>query len=130
MIDPRTEELLNAALDGALTDGEAEELRNRLAQSDEARAYQASLEALHNALGSLPQQDLPGALHGSISDGIQLPSSSPRSAVFPISAWPGVIRYGLAASLGMAVAIFLYQIQPDLGTAVDYSQMTGHDCTR
>ena len=97
MIDARTEELINAALDDELGAGERGELEQRLAGSSEAREYQASLQQLDNHLRAMPQEALPASLHEQITTAVELPAPVSRKAgIADVRAWPGVVRYGLA----------------------------------
>lgn len=125
MIDPRTEDLINAGLDGVLSDEETSELNESLARSAEARDYQASLTRMHNTLQALPPEAMPATLHQNISAAISMRRPQPRPAVFKIAAWPAAVRYGLAASLGMAVAVGIYETQPGTPGSADYRQMMG-----
>ncbi len=124
MMDARTEELINAALDNELDAAEVAELDKILGQSAEARAYHASLQQLDVQLRALPRENIPAGLHEDISSAISLPRA-PAKTIAPAHSWPGVVRYGLAASLGLAVAIGFYELRTLPPGSANYDLMTG-----
>lgn len=125
MIDPRTEELINAAIDGELSHDDEQELQRRLADSPDARQLQAELSQLDSMLKRLPQQEAPATLHENITTAVELPAT-PSAAVPVLASWPGVARYGLAAALGgLAVALSFFSTQGMWQDPAEYDQLVG-----
>jgi hypothetical protein len=129
MLDERTINLINAELDGELSDSERSELEAILRDSTEARTLRADLGRLGELMERLPAQEPPARLSGQILDSVQL--SRVRSRVrrpfspagFLASLQPAQIGVGFAAGLLLAVGYF--ELSPaDLGEG-DSARMVG-----
>lgn len=124
MIDERARDLINEELDHELTADEQHELAAILDASAAAREYRDGLQAMHEVLSGLPREEPPEDLHERISATVDtiVPVAAPQGAPH---ARPAIIRYGLAASLGLMVAVAIYETQPDAGLEADVQQMVG-----
>jgi len=123
MIDERTRELINAAVDGDLGQAELERVQRILEESEEASRYHAELSRLAGLLQSLPDQELPHGLHARIVQATPLPALARR--VFRFADLPGVLRYGFAAAAGLLLAVTLYEGGQDWNNSNDASRMVG-----
>jgi len=125
MIDEHTIELIQTGLDGELDDAGRAELENLLAQSEEARQYQAQMSKLSAFLDRAPEQEVPEGLREKILDGIRLPASRTIEARSGIRRIPGFLRYGLTAAAGLLLAFGVYEYRPGQDGAPDISDMAG-----
>ncbi|MDH3767670.1 MAG: hypothetical protein OES99_04365, partial [Gammaproteobacteria bacterium] len=100
MIEERTMELINDAMDGELSEAEQAELAGRLAQSEEARNYQTGMNELDVLLQELPNQPMPEELHRNIIHNIKLADRPTMRPLSRIGNWSGFVRYGFAAAAG------------------------------
>lgn len=123
MIDERTRELINAAVDGDLDPSERERVQRILEESEAARRYHADLTRLSGLLQSLPGQELPDGLHARIVQAAPLPGKAKR--IFRFADLPAVLRYGFAAATGLLLAVTLYQGGQDWSGSGDVSRMVG-----
>lgn len=124
-MDARTEFLINAELDGDLDQAEMDELRQRLAASPEAVKFRDRIRMTHDMLGTLRPEEPPAALHERITSAVSLPAPAETAPV--AGANPrlhGVVRYGLAASVGLAAGLLLNGLLPAFDT-VDVNQVRG-----
>lgn len=119
MIDERAIALINLELDGEITDDERKELTGILEASREARDYRDSYRQMHALLSDAPRQDLPRDLHERVMSGMQAPVRVTRPSGGRL---PAIVRYGLAASVGLMVAVGFYEAQPH---SADVGAMTG-----
>lgn len=126
MIDARTEELINADIDGELDADARQELRQRLSDSAEARTLHAQLVKLDSLLKALPQQEAPATLRESITTAVELPQPDAVAVAPFVASWPGVARYGLAAALGgLAVALGFFSTMGMWESPSEYDQLIG-----
>lgn len=125
MIDERTRELINGALDGELTDAELKEMDQQLATSAEARRYLAGMSDLDSFLKNLPAEALPDEVHGNIVRNVTLPAASASATHTSPAGLPVFLRYGFAAAAGLLVAVGLYRYAPQLTAPGDLEQMIG-----
>ena len=84
MITERTMQLINADIDGELSQAGQSELESMLESSAEARAMRAELLKLNNLMSSLPAQQPPPDLNQRIMQTIKL---SRQKSPFAISQW-------------------------------------------
>jgi hypothetical protein len=129
MLEERIINLINAELDGELTDSERSELEAILRDSAEARTMRADLRRLGELMERLPAQEPPAGLSGQILNGVQLPRARTRvrrsfsPAGFLASLQPAQIGVGFAAGLLLAVGYF--ELSPaNLGES-DSARMVG-----
>jgi hypothetical protein len=121
MIDARTIELVNGAIDGELSETEQAEFDALIENSPQARKYHAELCRLDELLKQMTHEDLPADLHEKITASIEL-SSPARSPV--VRAFPRALGYGIAASVALLIAVGIYQSGLVRGPQ-DVAQMTG-----
>ena len=112
MLDKRTNELINGALDGELGPAEQMEFNTLIAESEEARRHKESLSRLIERLAEEPEIELPDGLEGRLLREMPLPASQ---AWFTWSAgWMQgkTITHGLAAAAGILAAVAFYEFTP------------------
>lgn len=73
-------DLISAALDGALSPGEARELEDHLSQCPQCRALAMDLREIHAALSALPEEQPPAGLTDRIMDAL------PKDNIVPLPA--------------------------------------------
>jgi len=112
MIGECERELIQRSIDGELDAREQGELESLLAASPEAREFHADLASLDQALRSLPGETPPAGLRDDIVGAIELPAAAARR---DSAALPAFMRYGLAASVGLMIAVAFYEGGPYLG---------------
>ena len=125
MIEERTIELINAGVDGELTESEQHELQALLEQSEEARHYYSELNRLADFLDKVPDRDMPGELHGRILDGFELSTKRSLGSIFNFGELPGLVRYGLAAAAVLLLGVGYYGSREELAEPGDVSSMVG-----
>lgn len=132
MIDPKTIELMNRALDGAATEPERADLDRTLTASPEARAHYEALGRIVRKLDSVPMVDPPAHLHPRVMDAVD--ASGPRYAhaaephgfsvwfhrVFPTPS----LRYASTFGLGLAAGALILAFARGEG-GIDPSQVSG-----
>lgn len=112
MLDKRTNELINGALDGELGPAEQMEFNTLMAESDEARRHKESLSRLIDRLAQEPEIELPEDFEGRLLRAVPLPASR---AWFTWSAgWMQgkPVSHGLAAAAGLLAAVAFYEFSP------------------
>lgn len=120
--------LVSAAADDALSAAEQVELEQLLETSPEAQRFGTDLDRLESLLGQIDQLDPPAKLHDQIMDRIVTPAVQPARTIF---AWPRplapqfVLRYGMAAALGMLLTVVFYESQQQLTTSMDIADLVG-----
>lgn len=129
MSDERILRLVSAAADDALSAAEQVELERLRKTSPEAQRFGADLEQLESLLGQVAPLDPPEKLHDQIMDRVVAPAAvRPAHTIF---AWPRplapqfVLRYGLAAALGMLLMVVFYESQQQLTTSMDIADLVG-----
>lgn len=125
MLNEQAIDLINRSMDGVLSESEQAEFELLLADSEEARQYNAELNALGTLLGGLPAVEPPQALEGRLIRQIPLPQRRPW---FTLSAgWMQgkAIPYGVAAATGVLATVAFYQFNPQPGGISDYSSLVG-----
>jgi len=121
MISNQISSLLNAEIDGELSSIQAEELRQQLHHSVDARAEQTELKAFAKLIRDLPEPTVPQFLHHAVMNQIRLPHSTRlqkhesqeaipwyRTAALRITLafaagtllTTGIVRYGSVINLG------------------------------
>ncbi|MBT8135548.1 MAG: hypothetical protein KJO54_00910 [Gammaproteobacteria bacterium] len=125
MIDERTRELINGALDGELTDAELKEMDQNLAMSAEARRYLAGMSDLDSFLKNLPAEALPDEVHGNILRNVTLPAASAPAPHTSRAGMPVLLRYGFATAAGLLLAVGIYRYMPQAAAPGDLEQMIG-----
>jgi anti-sigma factor RsiW len=138
--DDRREELLHLRLDGALTEADRAEVEALLRADEQARGRADQLEALAEALASMPESEPPAGLAHSVMDRIYqsapastraVPASGPQTAgaapagvhdVQPVMDG-GVMRtkvlWGLAAAAAVVLSVFLVKGFPSAGEGTE-----------
>ena len=125
MINERTLELINAAIDGELGPGEQAELDAILESYAEARAMNAELLKLTNLMEGLPAQQPPVELASQVLQQIKLPA---KKASFFGSGWLPSIQpaaVGAAFAAGLVVTVAFYEISSDRPVSDDAASMGG-----
>lgn len=79
MIEPKTIELMNRALDGALTEPERADLDRVLTASNEARTYYEAVARLVRRLDSVPLVDPPAEMHPRIVAALERVERTPAA---------------------------------------------------
>ncbi len=125
MLDERVKALISAALDGALSDLERDELDRQLAESAEARRYRDCLKQIDRVLAGTPAVAAPPDLHEQILAGIDASAHAPRTRRFSFRRPPVLVRYGLAAAAGLLLAVGIYEIRPQLSGLQDSDRLVG-----
>jgi len=109
MIDERDIELVQGDIDGELGETQREQLRKRLAESPDMRAYQAKMQDLANVLSSVPSLEPPGDLRQELLRRVGSPGRR-KGRFFAAGWWPVLPALGYAASfaagLGLAAALY------------------------
>lgn len=125
MNDDRARDLINAELDDELTATEQRELAALLETSAEARAYRDGMQEVHGLLSDLPRVALPEQLHEQITATLVAPGPVNAPNASAAAAWPAVVRYGLAASLGLMLAVGFYEARPAGPANANIEDMVG-----
>ncbi|HUO81915.1 MAG TPA: hypothetical protein VM616_03550 [Gammaproteobacteria bacterium] len=110
MIDERDIELVQGDIDAELGETQREQLRNRLTDSAELRAYQAKLRNLANVLNSMPPLEPPDDLHRQLLRRVDSPGGR-RGRIFSAGRWPvpPALRYAASFAVGLGFAAVLYE---------------------
>jgi hypothetical protein len=125
MLEEHAIELINAGVDGELSDARQQELKTLLDDSEEARNYYSEVEQLADTLNRLPALELPVEIHGKIVDGIDLPARSSRASIFRFGEMPSFLRYGMATAVVLLLAVGLYGNREELAAPGDVADMVG-----
>jgi hypothetical protein len=125
MLDERTKELINAGLDGELSESARRELDETLAQSEQARQAAADMDRLGQLLGELPDLDPPPGLSGQILDRVELPRRWSFREWLGLSPQATPAAYGLAFAAGLLMAVGFYELAPAPPAGGDMSGMVG-----
>jgi hypothetical protein len=125
MISERSMELINADIDGELSQAEQSELEAVLESSSEARAMNAELLKLNNLMSSLPDEQPPQDLNSQILQNIKLPSQrSPFSLAGLLSSFQPATA-GLAFAAGLLLTVGFYELSSDRLGPGDSASMVG-----
>lgn len=139
MIDPKTIELMNRALDGVATEPERADLDRALTASPEARSHYEAISRLVRRLDAVEMIDPPSELHHKIVAAMS--AVEPTRAVphtshagheheHGFAAWlrhafsPPGLRYGATFGLGLAAGLVILLVLPT-GPSVDPSHVSG-----
>lgn len=125
MITERTMQLINADIDGELSQAEQLELESILESSAEARAMKAELLKLNNLMSKLPAQQPPPDLKDRILQTSKLPVQKPT---FSISGWFASFQpatAGLAFAAGLLLTVGFYELSSDRLVSGDAVSMVG-----
>jgi hypothetical protein len=129
MLNERIADLIQAEIDGALAEGDREELRIALAESAVARAYRDEMLHLASMLNDVPDLEPPAGLNRRILDSIELPA--PRQLPAWLRNWFQPASYGLAVAAGMLLAVGMIKVLPlsddDMTSLV--GSMVSHDAS-
>lgn len=128
MTDDNKLELVSAAIDGELDDGEQRELDVLLNSSKEARDLKADLEQLDSMLKGVPELDPPESLHASIMAETEPRPAPGKSSAFDwlLQSLPGAgLRYALAAAAGAIVAAVIITTPPPQSASMDIADLVG-----
>lgn len=110
IVDERIADLIQAEVDGVLSESDREVLKSELAQSAAARAYRDEMMHLASLLNQVPDLDPPPGLNRRILDSIELPA--PRQLPAWLRNWFQPASYGLAVAAGMLLAVGMIRILP------------------
>ena len=125
MLDTKSIELINAAVDGELDVAGQNQLDELLESSSEARELHSELLRLSNFLDALPPQHPPSGLSDQILGQIRLPKQlsrfSPRYWLNPLRP----LAMAAAFSAGLMLAVGFYELGPQHGSQHDVNQMMG-----
>jgi len=128
MTDQRTLEMISAAADGELNASERAELEQLLANSAEARKFQAELAEMDSLMGDVPAVEPPSSLHLQIVNRVTLPQNKADTSFWrwlkPPQFMP-VLRYGLAAAVGVLLATSFYESQSLFPANNDFDDLVG-----
>ena len=128
MTDQRTLEMISAAADGELNASERAELEQLLENSAEARKFQAELAEMDSLLGDVPAVEPPDSLHLQIVNRVTLPQNKADTSFLrwlkPPQFMP-VLRYGLAAAVGVLLAASFYESQSLFPSNHDFDDLVG-----
>jgi len=120
MLNERITDLIQADIDGELTDHDRAELSRALLQSQEARKFRDDMIRINGLMASIPSLDPPFGLQHKIINAIKLPKRVQFSA--RTSRWLQPASYALALAAGVVMGIGLAQMSPretqDLSTVV------------
>jgi len=125
MITERTMQLINADIDGELSQAGQSELESMLESSAEARAMRAELLKLNNLMSSLPAQQPPPDLNQRIMQTIKL---SRQKSPFAISQWFASFQpatASLAFAAGLLFTVGFYELSSDRLDSGDAASMVG-----
>jgi hypothetical protein len=125
MQNEHTKELINAAVDGALTDAELDQLESLLAESSEARDLKQDLERVLELIDKTPGVEPPRGLSQKILESVDLPAR--RTKFDWRGLWPQArpATYGLAFAAGLVMAVAFYELTPVLTTPQDLASLVG-----
>jgi hypothetical protein len=121
MLNERISDLIQADVDGELSDHDRAELSRELLQSQEARKFRDDMQRVKQFMASIPSMNPPTGLQRRIIDAIKLPRR--RRFAATTSRWLQPASYGLALAAGVVMGIGLTQVNPK-GTQ-DLSAMVG-----
>lgn len=111
MNDQRSIELIHAELDGEISAEERDELKARLDADPALQALREELRALSRTLGRVQPVEPPPGLRARILAAVRPP---PRRSILAslLPNWPApvMLRYGMAAAFGAAVAAVALQL--------------------
>ena len=128
MTDQRTLEMISAAADGELNASERAELEQLRENSAEARKFQAELAEMDSLLGDVPVVEPPSSLHLQIVNRVTLPENKADTSLLrwlkPQQFMP-VLRYGLAAAVGVLLAASFYESQSLFPSNHDFDDLVG-----
>jgi hypothetical protein len=125
MTDEHTRELIQAGIDGELDAAGEAELRQVLADSEEARHAHSELARLAEFLHKIPDLEPPPDLQARIVQGIQLSTPPSRKRFFKFNGASPLFRYGFAGAAALVLAIAITANRDELGDAGDVSSMVG-----
>lgn len=125
MLSERETDLVNRAIDGALSETEKPEFAALIKDSQEARDYNDGLAELASLLNSVPLAEPPADLQRRILSRVQLPR--PRRWFTRSAGWMQgkPISYGFAAAAGLLIAVAYYEMAPGPHAETDYSTLVG-----
>lgn len=125
MIDERTEQLIQADLDGELDEAGRSELEAALAGSEGARRFRSEMSRLAGRLDSIAEVDPPEGLYDQIIERVALPRESGLRRLLDFAAMPAFMRYGFATAAGLLLAVVIYENGRELSGSQDFSSMVG-----
>jgi len=108
MLNERITDLIQADIDGELTDHDRAELSRELLQSREARKFREDMIRVNALLASIPSLDPPAGLRSRISNAIKLPRRGQFSA--SSSRWFQSAGYGLSLAAGLLMGVGIAQV--------------------
>jgi len=121
MTDPRTQELLNGAIDNALDPAERDELKHLLARDPRAATRLQALQRMTRAIEDLGQADPPADL---VKGVMQAVSTGRTNGVSSTEGGMGMARkvmMGLAAAAAVVLGVFAVTGYPPIGRGTEGS---------
>lgn len=130
MIEVRYRELINAEIDGELTDRQRAELASYLLANPEAQAFRDDLRQVCDSLGRIEQVEPPSGLRASILRALDLPASVTGRGVGPgirgvLMRAPATMRFAAAILVALAVGTVALQFGREPGDGLEISQLVG-----
>ena len=127
-VDQRTQDLINASIDGEISAIEQDELDRLLLSSESIRQFDKELRAVTNLLNDLPELEPPAYLQGAIERQVRLPAgSAARKKPSGLFSWldSSLWRTGLALAAGVVLTISVYEMGSKPFSTDDARNMSG-----
>jgi len=127
-VDQRTQDLVNASIDGEISAIEQDELDRLLLTSESVREFDRALRTVTKLLDDLPEFEPPAYLHGAIERQVHLPLGG--AAQKQSSGWLSWLdsshwRTGLALAAGVVLTVSVYEMGSKPVTVDDTRNMSG-----
>lgn len=127
-VDQRTQDLINASIDGEISAIEQDELDRLLLSSERVRQFDRELRAVTNLLDELPELEPPAYLQSAIERQVRLPvESAARKKPSRLFSWLDSNRWraGLALAAGVVLTISVYEMGSKPVSIDDARNMSG-----
>jgi len=127
-VDQRTQDLINASVDGEISAIEQDELDRLLLSSDGAREFDRDLRSVTSLLDDLPEIEPPAYLHNAIERQVRLPvDGAAQNKPAGWLAWleSSRLRMGLAMAAGVVLTVSVYEMGSRPVSVDDTRTMTG-----
>jgi len=127
-VDQRTQDLVNASIDGEISAIEQDELDRLLLSSESVRQFHRELRKVTTLLDDLPELDPPAYLQKAIERQVRLPVDvAARKKPSGLLSWldSGPWRTGLALAAGVVLTIGVYEMGSKPVSIDDARNMSG-----